>query len=153
MVFISSLNVPLGYETPLFPGLYWALSGAPAKYLYYPHDIWVFTIYWALIFFLAAYIIVGCGCAASMALRRSRMPKLVVRTGVFAGLEPLLVAALYALMGAVQGAIAGTIIGVILAILYRAGSLTMNVWVPFCWGLAAILYHISSSYSTSLLLL
>lgn len=152
-VFISSINVPLGYVTPGFPGLYWALSGAPAKYLYYPSDIWRFTVFWVIIFFVAAYTLVGCGLAANMVLRRSRLPALAKRVTLFSRLKPFLIAVSYIIMGLAQGFIIGAIIGVVLSVIYRAGSLTMNVWVPFCWGLAAILYHICSSYSTSLLLI
>lgn len=102
---------------------------------------------------MAAYALVGCGSAANMAYQRSRVTPPAPSRGFFSDFKPLFVAISYVVFGAVQGFIVGAIIGVILSVIYRAGSLTMNTWVPFCWGLASILYHICSSYSTSLLLI
>jgi cytochrome b561 len=47
----TSSAVPLGYETPPFPSLYWPLpvGATESFYLYRPEDILRFTIYWTLL--------------------------------------------------------------------------------------------------------
>lgn len=155
--FISSKNVPLGYVAPSFPSLFWPLGPKHKQfelsYLYYSHDIWVFTVYWGIIFFVIAYALVGAGLATNIIVRRSRKENLAAKANRRFSIKPILVLTLYLLMGVTQGFVSGAIIGLVLLIIYRAGLLTMSTWIPFCWGLAMILYHICSSYSTSLLLI
>lgn len=49
--FIASNNIPLGYQTPKFPSLYWPVGNEQYSlaYLYNVSDIWKFTLYWCLI--------------------------------------------------------------------------------------------------------
>ena len=59
---VLKVSVPDAYETPPFPSLYW-LIGPPGvvrpKYLYHISDIWRFTLYWTLIAYEAAHLVVG----------------------------------------------------------------------------------------------
>ncbi|TQS36803.1 hypothetical protein Golomagni_02737, partial [Golovinomyces magnicellulatus] len=52
---------PLDYKTPPWPSLYWPLderTGA-AKYLYFTHDIWLYTLLWTLVMFAGTHGIVA----------------------------------------------------------------------------------------------
>lgn len=155
--FISSQNVPLGYTTPKFPSLYWPTGPRRAKfqssYLYYSKDIWTFTVYWSIIFFSLAYTIVAVGSASNMIIQRLRLNEKLRNGSPKLGFKPILVAVGFVFLGLAQGLISGAVVGLVLLALYRAGSLSMTTWTPMSWGVATILYHICSSYSTSLLLI
>lgn len=156
-IFVSSLDVPIGYVTPKFPAIFWPLGITLPRYnelfLYYSVDIWKFTVYWVIIFFSGAYFLVGVAAFASMNLRAYRERKIVASKKKAVVVQLVIVAALYLLAGVAQGFMLGAIIGLLLAAIYRAGALAMSTWIPFSWGMALILYHICSSYSTSLLLM
>ncbi|PSK36512.1 hypothetical protein C7M61_003985 [Candidozyma pseudohaemuli] len=156
-VFVSSLDVPIGYLTPKFPAVFWPLGGTLPRYnelfLYYSIDIWKFTVYWVIIFFSGAYFLVGMAAALSMNLRAYRERQIVASKKKAVVVQLVIVAFLYLVAGVAQGFMLGAIIGLLLAAIYRAGALAMSTWIPFSWGMASILYHICSSYSTSLLLI
>lgn len=156
-IFVSSLDVPIGYVTPKFPAIFWPLGSTQPRYnelfLYYSIDIWKFTVYWVMIFFSGAYFLVGVAAFVSMNLRAYRERKIVPSKKKTVVVQLVIVAVLYLIVGASQGFLLGAIIALLLAAIYRAGALSMSTWIPFCWGMALILYHICSSYSTSLLLI
>lgn len=155
-IFVSLLNVPIGYVTPRFPLLYWPLGPTHGLYeqlfLYYLGDIWRFTVYWLLICFSAAYAAVGL-CAAASVLCKARLHAQLAGVRRLAVRGLLLVLALYLFSGAAQGFLTGAVVGLVLQAIYLAGLLSMSTWIPFSWGLAEIVYHICSSYSTSSLLI
>lgn len=157
-VFVSASNVPIGYSVPGFPSLFWPLGPTAASYqllfLYYSIDIWCFTVYWSLFFFTVSYTLVGVTACANMNFKCYRELKMIPQMqnrSVFGRL--IMVAVMYVLMGASQGFFSGALVGLMLLAIYRAGSLAMSTWIPFCWGFAMIFYHICLSYSTSLLLI
>ncbi|KAF3991290.1 hypothetical protein FT663_02791 [Candidozyma haemuli var. vulneris] len=156
-IFVSSSDVPIGYVTPKFPAIFWPLGITSPRYnesfLYYSVDIWKFTVYWVIIFFSGAYFLVGVAAFASMNLRAYRERKIVASKKKAVVVQSVIVAASYLLAGVAQGFMSGAIIGLLLAAIYRAGALAMSTWIPFSWGMASILYHICSSYSTSSLLM
>lgn len=157
-VFVSSLNVPIGYTTPIFPSLFWPLGPSKPSYLvlflYYSRDIWKFTVFWLLIFFLIAYVLVGFMALGNMLFKGYREQKAISQMPQRSVLRRLIaVVVSYTIWGAAQGVFSGALVGLLLLAIYRAGMLAMSTWIPFCWGLAQILYHICSSYSTSLLII
>lgn len=89
----------LNYETPAFPSLYGQpINPAPgqATFLLYTRDIWRFTLYWNLIFFLAVHLAVA--LYAVIILRRNW--KVVVFVPVT-----------FALLSGLECVIAGSIVG------------------------------------------
>lgn len=60
------------------------------------------------------------------------------------------IVASYLCLGGAQGFIVGAIVGVVLLAIYKAGSLSMSTWIPFCWGVALIIYDVATSYLTTL---
>ena len=58
----TTTAVDPGYKTPAFPSLYW-LIGPPhvvqPAYLFHVKDIWRFTVFWTLIVFEAAHLLVA----------------------------------------------------------------------------------------------
>lgn len=58
----SAQIVPFDYETPSFPSLF-PLTGPStridAKYLFYTGDIWRFTLYWTMLFYIGAHLTVA----------------------------------------------------------------------------------------------
>lgn len=155
-VFVSSQNYPIGYTTPAFPSIYWPLGPLRSKYeqlfLYYSSDIWMFTVFWSMIFFFVVYGLAGVGACFNIVFKGYRLRRITKAKRSF-GRRSIMVAVLYVLSGAAQGFLTGAVVGLLLQAIYRAGALTMSTWIPFCWGFALILYHICSSYSTSLMLM
>lgn len=172
-IFVSSLNVPIGYTTPSFPSLYWPLGPNRPKYqqlyLYYSIDIWKFTLFWFVILWGAIYCIVGLMAALNLSLnhyrlnnfrnneqplppkpRDSRHPIPYAHWKIVNNIFILLV---YTLVGVCQGFIGGAVVGLILQSIYKAGSLSMSCWIPLCWAIALVLYDICSSYKVSSLIL
>lgn len=155
-VFVSSQNYPIGYTTPTFPSIYWPLGSRRSKFdllfLYFATDIWRFTVLWSVIFFTAVYTLVGVSACFNVAFKGYRFGKVTNAKRSYI-LRSIIIAVLYILSGAAQGFLTGALVGLVLQAIYRAGALTMSTWIPFCWGVALIMYHICSSYSTSLMLM
>lgn len=175
-VFVSSLNIPIGYTTPRFPALYWPLGATQSEYqqlfLYYSIDIWKFTVYWSLILFGAIYLLVGCIAALNISMNPYRFSqygkdkpkpdksneynektKQLLPYSKLGILNSLLVVVIYVLSGSIQGFVSGAVVGVMLLAIYKAGSLPMSCWIPLSWGIALILFNICNSYRTSSLIL
>lgn len=156
-IFVTAQNVPIGYLTPLFPLLYWPLGPDRPKFLnlflYYSRDVWQFTVYWLLFFFVSAYALAGVASALNMEFKWHRANRAVRRRSKTVDWRPWVVILTYVLMGAVQGFVGGAAVGLLLLTIYRAGALAMSTWIPFGWGFAMLSYHICASYSTSLLLI
>lgn len=155
-IFVSSQNYPIGYTPPAFPSVYWPLGPLREKYdqlfLYYSTDIWKFTVYWSMICFATVYTLVGVCACFNIVFKGLRLRRITNGKRSF-GRKAVTVAALYILSGLSQGFIVGAIVGLMLQAIYRAGSLSMSTWIPFCWGFALVLYHICSSYSFSLMIM
>ena len=62
--------VPPNYHTPAFPSLYWPINPLPSRthYLYYPGDIWRFTLLWTLISYGVCFGMIGLWGWAMVAL-------------------------------------------------------------------------------------
>lgn len=89
---------PPNYETPGWPSLYWPLptSVSQPHYLYYPGDIWRFTLIWTLLFFGAMHMVVALwACAIQW------------RNWKVIWIAPIV----YAVVGGIEGMIAGSIVG------------------------------------------
>lgn len=146
-IFISTLNVPIGYQTPRFPSLYWPLGATSSSfqrlYLYYSGDIWRYTVYWALILFAGLYLVVGILAMMNGLLHRYRHGMKIFRYTVV-GKIVLIFA--YVAIGMAQGFLCGAIIGLILQAIYKAGSLSMSTWIPFCWAIAMVLFNVATLY-------
>ncbi|ORX86311.1 hypothetical protein K493DRAFT_291307 [Basidiobolus meristosporus CBS 931.73] len=126
-------SVPPGYVRPPWPSLYWPFgSDVNSRYLYYLHDVWIFTTFWTLLF---AGIVHGVlGVWAFLAIRRTRWSFLI----------PLV----FLVLGLLAAFCSGTVMGYVLAIVYNAGSFRMSTWVPCLWGMIHTLVCIMNSYST-----
>lgn len=151
--FVTSQNLPVGYVAPPFPSLYWPTGRLTykyqASYLYYSQDIVNFTIFWSLILFGSVYFIAGLWSAVIMFIQSYRQYRVGARKRSL-GWRPFIIVPTYLLIGGLQGLSIGAVVGLILLLIYRAGSLSMSTWIPFSWGMSSILYHICTSYSTSL---
>lgn len=151
--FVTAQNLPVGYLPPPFPSLFWPAGAFTPKfesaYLYYSSDVWNFTVCWSLIFFGTVYFIAGVWSAIIMFIQSYRQVQVGARKHTL-GWRPFVIIPTYVVIGGIHGLLSGAIIGLILLLIYKAGSLAMSTWIPFCWGMASILYHICASYSTSL---
>lgn len=156
-MYVSSLNLPIGYVIPRFPALYWPLGPDFDKYqdlfLFYSVDMWRFVLYWTLIFFVSAYSCAGLSACFNMYWRVYRERQVVGGTLRKLRIRPFMVLISYVLLGCFHGFSSGALVGLMVLAIYRAGSLSMTTWIPFCWGAAQLFYHIASSYLTSLLLM
>lgn len=94
-------------------------------------DIWRFTLYWTLIFFLAFHV-----CAAAWASLMHRK-----------ALGGLWILTTYVLVAGMQATVAGSLVGLMLGAVYRAGLFGMTTWIPFVWGAVQIIYMVVRSYS------
>ncbi|PGH13422.1 hypothetical protein AJ79_03701 [Helicocarpus griseus UAMH5409] len=128
---MSSQTIPLGYHTPPFPSLYTS-SGLDAKYLYYTEDIWRFTLFWTLLFYMGAHLSTAF-CAVAMQWRSWKL--------IWGA--PLL----YGLIAGLEGLLAGSVVGLILGAVYEAGNYKMSTWIPFSWAAINTLVLILSSFS------
>lgn len=130
---ISPNAIPIDYVAPTFPALFFPINSVRynESFLYYTYDIWRFTTYWTLIFFLAFH-----GVAAVWACLMHRKVM-----GLF------WIMSVYILLSGAQAFISGSVVGLFLAGLYRAGTFGMTTWVPFVWGATQILFQVIGSYS------
>ncbi|PGH08923.1 hypothetical protein GX51_00980 [Blastomyces parvus] len=129
-----SQTIPLGYKTPPFPSLY-VTSGfyhEGVEYLYYTSDIWRFTLFWTLLFYLGAHLAVAL-CAVVMQWRSWKIVWAVLLT--------------YILIAGLEGLLAGSVTGLILGAVYEAGNYKMSTWLPFSWAALNTLVLILSSFS------
>ncbi|ORY02434.1 hypothetical protein K493DRAFT_162943, partial [Basidiobolus meristosporus CBS 931.73] len=124
---------PPGYVGPPWPSLYWPFNGdVSGTYLYYLHDVWIFTMVWTLIFSGVVHGVLGVW--AFFAIQRTRWSPLIPIS--------------FLLLGSITAFCSGSVIGIVLAIVYNAGSFRMSTWVPCLWGMIYTLVCIMSSYST-----
>ncbi|KAK6459934.1 hypothetical protein DFJ63DRAFT_337894 [Scheffersomyces coipomensis] len=153
-VFISSLNVPIGYSTPPFPSLFWPLGpnqeSYQASFLYYSSDMWIFTVYWTLIVFGVFYFGAGLIAVYHNWLSDIQHGLPINKLSIIGG---IITVPLFLSIGLIRGFISSAIIGLLLSSIYRAGTLTMSTWIPLTWAIAQILYDVSSAYSTTLVIL
>lgn len=157
-VFISSLNVPIGYTTPKFPLLYWPLGPTGSEYsqlvLYYAVDVWEFTVVWFMIWFVGFYLVSGLIASLNHILHYKRNDYAPNRLWFSDYLwHAGVIICSYMVTGAIIAFIAGSVVGLLISAIYKAGSMTMSTWIPFTWGLVGILYDICSSFLTSLITL
>ncbi|KAJ5605996.1 hypothetical protein N7510_008777 [Penicillium lagena] len=126
-------RVPINYQTPNFPSLYYPLPGhfKHAHYLYYTTDIWRFTLYWTLIFYAATHLTV----AAYAVLVHCRNWNII-------WIVPLV----YSIVAGVEGLLAGSIVGLIIGAVYEAGNFRMSTWLPMIWGGVNVLVLILTSF-------
>lgn len=154
--FISAQNLPIGYVSPPFPSLFGSLSQIPSQYqapsLYYSSEMWYFTFLWSFILFSSAYFMAGLWSALGMFVQSYRQVRVDARKRTLRW-RLLIIVPTYMLIGGLQGVVSGSLVGLIVMLIYKAGSLYMSTWIPFFWGMASIIYHICSSYSTSLLIM
>lgn len=130
---MSGSTIPVGYVTPPFPSLTFHINSPEYEdaMLYYLSDMWRFTLYWTLIFFLSFHC-----CAALWASLMHRK--------VLGGLWML---ATYALFAGVQAVISGSLVGLMISAVYRAGFFGMTTWIPMVWGAVQIIAMVVRSYS------
>ncbi|KAL4917237.1 hypothetical protein BDW62DRAFT_88945 [Aspergillus aurantiobrunneus] len=130
---MANNRVPINYVTPPFPSLYDPFPGRNIvpSYLYHTKDIWRFTLYWTLIFYICCYLAVA-ACALVMQGRNWRIC--------------LAVPVIYAVIGGLEAFLAGSIVGGVLGSVYEAGNFRMSTWIPIIWGGVNILVVILSSF-------
>lgn len=134
-VFDISVNaIPIDYVVPSFPSLYFPIGSPEFKsaLLFYPYDIWKFTLYWTFIFFASFHL-----CAsiwASIMHRKSLM-------------DSIYIILFYLIFSGIQALISGSLVGLFIGALYRSGTFGMTTWLPFSWGAIQILFQVVTSYS------
>ncbi|TID30400.1 hypothetical protein CANINC_001001 [Pichia inconspicua] len=169
-------HIPVGYQRPNFPGLYWPLGSDSVEfresYLYSFKDIWMFTTIWAMIFMCGLYT-----CAALLFLfthhvgsispnrestdsvdeantMSSYLPRSANIQSYF--VDTMLsgkltisgyIIAIYIVMGSLQGFIAGSAVGCMIGGIYNSGQFKVTTWIPFAFGLVISVFNIVSSYS------
>jgi hypothetical protein len=158
-------GVPLSYNTPQFPALYWPVRASPgeARYLYFLSDIYRFTVYWTLITIVAAHTVVATWAVLmqfSSAHYRSRYlsspagRKLSEKNRKLLGERPVretvawvwVVPVVYLVIGASEALLAGSLVGLVLGAIYNAGYFRMSTWTPLLWGVINMLVLVVSSF-------
>jgi len=156
---------PLSYVTPSFPSLYWPIRPGPgeAKFLYYIHDVWKFTLYWTFITTGGAHLIVALWAVAmqyAAAWQRKRYLETDVGRSLTAknrklfGENPIaetfgwvwLVPLVYLTIGGIEALMSGSLVGLILGAVYNAGYFKMSTWTPLIWGIVNMLILVVSSF-------
>ncbi|KAL3439529.1 hypothetical protein BDV09DRAFT_4034 [Aspergillus tetrazonus] len=130
---MANNRVPINYVTPPFPSLYDPFPGRDnvAYYLYHTKDIWRFTLYWTLIFYIACHLAV----AACSLVMQGRNWKICLGIPIF-----------YAAIGGIEAVVAGSIVGGMLGSVYEAGNFRMSTWIPIVWAGVNIMVLILSSF-------
>ena len=113
----------VNYKTPPFPSLYWLIGPAnvvkPA-YLFHERDIWRFTLYWTLIIYEAAHLLVASyavvivwwGGRNDLLKRGDKGEKSGV--GRWRKLKALwMVPVVYGIVGGVEALVAGSVVGLL----------------------------------------
>lgn len=131
-LFLGGGNIPVGYQTPEFPSLQFPVDGNPyeSPLLFRTWDIYRFTVYWHLIIWTGAHIIVG-----TIGAYGSRKQTV------------LLLLSFYLFIGALYAFSIGSIIGLLLAAVYRAGALHMTTWIPFSWSILTLSFLALTNFS------
>ncbi|CAR56731.1 May24p [Kluyveromyces lactis] len=131
--FFITGDVPVGYQVPDFPSLYWPMNNGKfsVAYLYYLPDIWRFTIFWTMILFAIVYGTTG-------AIAWTTHKKILFGFWMIP---------LYIMIGMAQAFVSGTVVGILIAIIYKAGLFAMSTWIPLCCAVVQILFNVSTSYS------
>lgn len=93
-------RVPINYQTPAFPSLYdpFPRPNAAVYYLYYTRDIWRFTLYWTLIFYLSSHLSVAAWALAMQGRSWRICIAIPLVYGIIAGLEALLAGSIIGLV-------------------------------------------------------
>jgi len=158
-------GVPLSYQTPEFPALYWPVRASPgeAQYLYFLSDIYRFTLYWTLITIVAAHLFVATWAVlmqVSSASHRRRYlatpagRRLSAKNKRLLGEYPIgetltwvwLVPVVYIVIGGLEALLAGSLLGLVLGAVYNAGYFRMSTWTPLFWGVINMLVLVVSSF-------
>jgi len=158
-------GVPISYDTPHFPSLYWPVHANPgeARYLYFLADIYRYTLYWTLITIVAAHTCVAAWAVlmqfAAATQRRKYMNSpqgkaLSAKNRKLLGENPLgetlswvwMVPLVYIVIGASEALLAGSLVGLVLGAVYNAGYFRMSTWTPLLWGIINMLVLVVSSF-------
>ena len=158
-------GVPLSYETPQFPALYWPVHANPgeSQYLYFLSDIFRYTLYWTMITIVAAHATVASWAVLmqfSSATRRRKYlnsqqgKALCAKNRQLLGENPLgetlswvwIVPLIYLVIGASEALLAGSLVGLVLGAVYNAGYFRMSTWTPLLWGVINMLVLVVSSF-------
>ncbi|ODQ65458.1 hypothetical protein NADFUDRAFT_25637, partial [Nadsonia fulvescens var. elongata DSM 6958] len=128
-------SVPIGYETPIFPSLYWPYGSNTftASYLFYISDIWRFTVLWTIILYTVFHFCAGLWAA-------------IMHRKVIGGVWIVIV---YVLLGAIQAIISGSCVGLLVGYIYSSGLFNMSTWIPLVWAVIQILFMVMNSYTMS----
>ena len=158
-------GVPLTYETPAFPALYWPVHADPgqAQYLYFLRDIYRYTLYWTLLTIVTAHAAVATWAVLmqffSATQRRKHLNSpagraLSAKNRKLTGENPLgetlgwvwIVPLVYLIIGASEALLAGSMVGLVLGAVYNAGYFRMSTWTPLLWGVINMLVLVVSSF-------
>ncbi|KAL1748184.1 hypothetical protein HDZ31DRAFT_30212 [Schizophyllum fasciatum] len=141
------------------------LSTADAHYLYHASDVFTYTLYWTLVFYIPAFVLCGFYAFLNLAFpprdnRKDRVQHYaeisensyalapLIGTGVRAPPRApkqnegrsrltfaLLVLLAFFTLGLLGSVISSLVIGYVLYGLYRAGNYNMSTWIPFLCSL------------------
>jgi hypothetical protein len=165
MAYQYGAGVPLSYEAPSFPALYWPVRALPgeAKYLYFFADIYEYTLYWTLITIVAAHACVATWAvlmqfAAAMQRRKyldsPQGKALCMKNRRLLGENPVgetlswvwIIPVVYLVLGAAEAILAGSLVGLVLGAVYNAGFFAMSTWTPLLYGVINMLVLVVSSF-------
>ncbi|CAL9736682.1 hypothetical protein MOSE0_K05270 [Monosporozyma servazzii] len=164
--FIANNDIPVGYQTPAFPSLYWPLANQQYSlaFLYNISDIWKFTLYWCLI--LNGIFYLGAAMWAIISHNNHTYRNNYVyhiwtrdphhdhtrntnknRSKDAEFKLPIMIFCIYMLYAGVQGLVTGTVMGFLIGAIYRSGLFAMSTWIPLCCAVASVLFDVVMSYS------